>query len=128
MHPRFCLCVGPGRNDASERQDRAMIRSIAPLVVALVLSVALGALAQGFTSKDRSDVIHAVHQVVPASAAVRVVGATQGYARASVTMQGTDPATVYCRKRNGRWRVIAGPGTSWSAGELARLGIPRSLR
>ena len=61
---------------------------------------------------------------------VRVEALSGGYARARVTTtdRSTDPAKVYRRKRGRAWAVIAGPGTHFTARELQRLGVPRSVR
>jgi hypothetical protein len=61
---------------------------------------------------------------------VRVEALSGGYARARVTTTdgSTDPAKVYLKKGGGAWKVIAGPGTSFTGSELQRLGVPRSVR
>jgi hypothetical protein len=61
---------------------------------------------------------------------VRVEALSGGYARTRVatTDGSTDPAKVYLKKVGSAWKVIAGPGTSFSSRELTRLGVPRAVR
>jgi hypothetical protein len=58
---------------------------------------------------------------------VEAVSGVYARARAVPPPDTTDPAWVFAKKTKGRWKAIAGPGTSFEDGELQKLGVPRAL-
>src|SRR5690349_4427227 len=79
-----------------------------PLGLLAVLLCLAPALAN-FTSRDRENVIYAVHQSVPRNARVQIQKVAGNYARVGVSTPDGNRAIVFVRKRAGRWHVIAGP-------------------
>lgn len=49
------------------------------------------------------------------------------YARASVTAEGLDTATVYLKKENAEWKVLS-LGTGFGPEDYKEMGIPKSLQ
>ena len=98
------------------------------LALLMFFSLALPTLADGLSLKDKTAIKQATLKAVAMPAEVNIKQAHGNFVRVEVTAKDVTPATVYLQSQGGKWKVVAGPGTSFSPEELKKAGVPEAVR